>query len=336
MSLPTWNDRPSRDFTLWGLSFLFHLCLMLTVGLIWSPDSTAPPHSDDRVVGVALRHSLPQRDEPIEPEDQPDSAEDSPAADATSNQQASAAQLATTASLGPPSNTAVVDLDAALTQMLEGDAPSINSATMSQLSTTSSEATIGDPNQRLKLDGEPGSASLFGLSGTGHRFVYVVDRSDSMNSIGGRPLRAAKRELKRSLSTLTEKQQFQLIFYNDTPKRYVEPGSQMQLLLGERSTVAAAERYIDALAAFGGTEHMAALKMALRLGPDVLFFLTDARVPELNAAQLEEVRRLAERSGTTIYCIEFGTDGTAPHQSFLKQLASENGGKYRYLDISSL
>ncbi len=157
-----------------------------------------------------------------------------------------------------------------------------------------------------------------------------------MNSIGGRPLRAAKRELKKSLQSLTDKQQFQLIFYNDTPKRYVEPGSQMQLLLGERSSIAAAERYIDSLSAFGGTEHMAALKMALRMGPDVIFFLTDARVPELNAAQLEEVHRMAERAGTTIYCIEFGTDGAAPQRSFLKQLATDNGGSYQYLDISSL
>ncbi len=81
---------------------------------------------------------------------------------------------------------------------------------------------------------------------------------------------------------------------------------------------------------------MAALKMALRMGPDVIFLLTDARVPELNAAQLEEVHRMAERAGTAIYCIEFGTDGAAPQQSFLKQLASDNGGKYQYLDISSL
>ncbi len=39
---------------------------------------------------------------------------------------------------------------------------------------------------------------------------------------------------------MTEKQQFQLIFYNDTPKRYIEPGSQMPLLLGQPSSIAAA------------------------------------------------------------------------------------------------
>ncbi len=251
MSLQPWNDRPSRDFILWGLSFLFHLCLMVTIGVLWNPRLQAPAQTEDRVIGVALRHSLPQREElPAEtqPLDHVPSSQQT-TANAATKQNSSGTQPSSFSNLGPASDLAVIDLDSALNQMLEGDAPSSNSSAMAHLSRTSSEAAIGDPNKRVKLDGEPGTASLFGLSGTGHRFVYVVDRSDSMNSIGGRPLRAAKRELKRSLQSLTDKHQFQLIFYNDTPKRYIEPGSQMQLLLGERSSIAAAERYIDSLSA---------------------------------------------------------------------------------------
>ncbi len=63
MSLQPWNDRPSRDFVLWGLSFLCHLCLMVTIGVIGNPKSPAPAQTEDRVIGVALRHSLPHREE---------------------------------------------------------------------------------------------------------------------------------------------------------------------------------------------------------------------------------------------------------------------------------
>ncbi len=51
--------------------------------------------------------------------------------------------------------------------MLEGDRPSANAGPLSQLTEMSSESTIGDPNQPIKLEGEPGSATLFGLEGTG-------------------------------------------------------------------------------------------------------------------------------------------------------------------------
>ena len=134
------------------------------------------------------------------------------------------------------------------------------------------------------------TAMLFGISGSGSRFVYVFDRSDSMNGFGGRPLRAAKSELIRSLRSLTERQRFQIIFYNDKPTPFKPSGMALQLIAGEESLVAIAENYIRSIAAFGGTEHDGALKMALRMAPDVIFFLTDARIPRLSSAELREIK----------------------------------------------
>ncbi len=158
MSPLPWNDRPSRAFILWGLSFLFHLCLMLTIGVLWNPRSQAPAQTDDRVIGVTFRHSLPQRQEPPLETDQLDTeqSEQQTTAKTGSAQTSAGAQSTSLANLGPASDFAVIDLDAALNQMLEGDAPSSISGEMSQVSSTSSEATIGDPNKRVKLDGEPG------------------------------------------------------------------------------------------------------------------------------------------------------------------------------------
>ena len=90
------------------------------------------------------------------------------------------------------------------------------------------------------------------------------------------------------------------------------------------------------MGAFGATEHDSALKLALRMAPDVIFFLTDARIPRLSGSQLSEIQRRAERSGTTIHTIEFGNDAVEPLDSFLRDLARENGGQYRYLNVHSL
>ena len=110
----------------------------------------------------------------------------------------------------------------------------------------------------------------------------------------------------------------------------------VRILNGEDRTKRMAEQYIRAMTAFGGTRHMDALLMALRMGPDVIFFLTDARIPRLNGRQLEEIRIRSKRYGTTIHTIEFGSDFEEPRDSFLRTLAEDNGGKYRFLSAGGL
>ena len=95
-----------------------------------------------------------------------------------------------------------------------------------------------------------------------------------------------------------------------------------------------AESFIGSILADGGTRHMEALEMALRLGPDVIFFLTDAEDPKLSATELARIRRL--NSGTSINAIEFGSGPAGGGQNFLKRLAEQNHGNYGYVDISKL
>jgi len=110
----------------------------------------------------------------------------------------------------------------------------------------------------------------------------------------------------------------------------------LQLLTGDASMIRRAVNYVDAVKAFGGTEHYDALRLALRMGPDVIFFLTDARVPRLTSTQFAEVKRLADRSGATIHAIEFGPEPTSPGDSFLRKLSSDNRGEYRYISLDQL
>lgn len=186
-----------------------------------------------------------------------------------------------------------------------------------------------------------GSVTLFGLEGAGQRVVYVIDRSDSMNDQGGRPLAAVKTELIKSLQSLTPGQSFQLILYNQRPQLYSlgttsEPSGGGQLLNGDTETIERVIRYVRGARAFGDTDHLAALRAALWLAPDLVFFLTDGRWPALSERDLAEVRRLAGRAGAVVHAIEFGSGAVAPDETFVRTLARQNGGEYRYFSVQDV
>jgi hypothetical protein len=173
---------------------------------------------------------------------------------------------------------------------------------------------------------------LFGVRGRGNRFVYVFDRSSSME---GAPLAAAKRELLASLAALSSANQFQVIFYNQQPQP-------MPAFRGGAATMTAADElgkrqaasFAGSIFADGATDHLAALRMALGLRPDVLFLLTDANEPRLSPAELVAIRRLNRQ--TTIHAIEFGLGPPQRPLNFLQQLAMENGGQHTYIDVTLL
>ena len=79
---------------------------------------------------------------------------------------------------------------------------------------------------------------------------------------------------------------------------------------------------------------MQALTMALRMNPDVVFFLTDADEPRLSTSELQRIR--ARNRGTSINTIEFGSGPSSGRYTFLRQLADENQGKHAYVDVTSL
>ncbi len=87
------------------------------------------------------------------------------------------------------------------------------------------------------------------------------------------------------------------------------------------------------IVADGGTRHEEALWMALKLQPDVIFFLTDADQPELSPAQLEKIHR-TNNGRCSINTIEFGLGPPIHNDNFLVRLARENNGKYTYVDVS--
>ena len=180
-----------------------------------------------------------------------------------------------------------------------------------------------------------GAATIpfFGHQGTGTKFVYVLDRSLSME---GAPLRRAKEELIRSFRSLGELHQFNILFYNNEWLIW-RPGR--KLVFATPAEKEEAERYVGSIPAFGGTYHFTPLREAMILRPDVIFFLTDGVSEDDRTLRLPELERLNSQRGygAQIHVVQFGSDSLIARQSrLLKQLADQNRGQYLYIDVETL
>lgn len=195
-------------------------------------------------------------------------------------------------------------------------------------------AAIGAAPSRPAALGGKATVGVFGTTGEGYKFVYVFDRSGSMGGSGRNALEAAKAELLASLRALSQTHQFQIVFYNDQVTKFNPTGDPDRLVFATEQNKQAAARFLATITADGGTQHEAALSAAIRLRPDVIFFLTDADEPKLYPAQLQRIHRMA--NGITINTIEFGHGPRVPEDNFLVRLARENGGQHAYFDVSKL
>lgn len=313
--------RPGGRVPAWAVSMLLHVCLILGLFFWLDRQPSGMGQQQDRPVGVAVAHRMADHTVYETPQEQSEQAE--------SEQSSSSTSAAMAAANAPPSAAQPLDIDGLLASVTETPMPEAGGGTSSAL-----EAGSGSGDGPLK-DGEgggpPASTMFFGASGSGRRFVYVFDRSDSMS---GKPINAVKQELLRSLDMLGPQQAFQVIFYNNRPSYFEFAGFAM--IPADDSMKRRAATFVRAIDPFGGTEHYDAMRMALKLQPDVIFFLTDADLPRLGANELREIRSRCAESKTTVHAIEFGLEPQPANNSFIKVLASQNNGEYRYINVNSL
>ena len=312
---------PGSKVPAWAVSMLVHTALIIGLVLWVDRSPKGLGEQPDRPVGVAVAHRMADRTVYETPEEVSQQKQQ--------EQSASSAAVATIAAEAPPSAAQPLDIEGLLAAVTDTPMPESGGGASSAL-----EAGTGKGDGPLRDgDGEGPAAEtmFFGASGSGRRSVYVFDHSDSME---GKPLDAVKKELIRSLGLLTPQQSFQIVTYNNRPSFFNAAG--FSLLQADDSTKRRAETFVRHVIAEGGTKHYEALRMALRLRPDVIFFLTDANIPQLDSRELAEMRSRCAESSTTIHAIEFGREPLVPENSFLQKLASQNGGEYRYLNVNAL
>src|SRR3569623_437644 len=195
--------------------------------------------------------------------------------------------------------------------------------------TTGAGNMTGGHKRATSLAGGKARTSVYGIEGEGNKFVYVFDRSASMGDGSASPLASAKRELLRSLDNLSDTNQFQIIFYNDKPSQMNIGRQYGGMVFADAQGKEMARRYLGSIMASGATRHAEALEMAIRLAPDVIFYLTDADEPVMNAERLLKLKRL-NGGRTSIHTIEFGLGARSGGENFLAKIARQNGGKYLY------
>lgn len=311
------NQRTTSSFPAWLLSFLLHSAILTILGLVWTTRPKGTSGQQGGPIGIAVvfeakgEEQYYLMDDPVEE-----------ALEADSSAELSTASL-------PTAESALQEQEA----LLDGLMP--------RLEETGGANAAGDlglatGSVSLPTGGRAGAvkAELFGVEGEGSRFVYVIDRSDSMNGFEGKPMRRAKEELLQSLDSLGPTHQFQIIFYNDTPSPYGgSSGRGPQLLRGDDRSKQSAARFVKEMIATGGTNHVDALRMAISMGPDVIFFLTDGDLPKPSLSTLDNILTRAARGGSTIHCIQFGEGPRTVRSSWISYLAEESGGSFRYIDV---
>jgi hypothetical protein len=172
--------------------------------------------------------------------------------------------------------------------------------------------------------GGPGKqgTGLLAPAGRARRVVYVLDRSLSMGPTDA--LAAARREVLTSLRQLPVEACFQVIAFNETAEP-LRLGSRSGLLPAEPAVVEQAAQVLDALSAAGESRHVLALRQALALGPDLVFFVTDA--DELHPDDVQLITHL-NQGRAVIHTVELTARRPRPG-GLLGQLASANRGTYR-------
>ena len=306
----------------WILSFLLHAVLFFvfasSLKSCGSGGTVGPGDSDVREVGIYVKQ---------QPEPSPREENSTDDAGRTVPENA------------PTIEAVPTDVDDGIARLL--DLPKIDTSSIVGPGASASAFVPSQPDELLKSSGVSssipnrstgqGETSFFNIKARGTRFVYVLDRSGSMDSY--KAILEAKRELILSLMSLEATQQFQILFYNTVTLEMKTPSGKSHLFWATDINQTLARQFIAGIHADGGTDHMPALRKAMGLNPEHIFLLTDADQPQLSPADLDEIRRL-NRGVSKIHCVEFGKGPDVPVQNFLKRLAQQNGGSYRYCDVT--
>lgn len=301
---------PRRVVPAWLMSFLLHTLVLFLI--LWSMHrfTRGAAEVDNRTGGIVLVKADNQTTEYLS---------EGEVEDAEAASEAAAAANPTESEL-PPDLPGMESLEANVSATGQSLAESLNAAD-----------GMLDGTNPLKNIGGKITTEVFGVKGTGSVFVYVFDRSASMEGYEGKPLRAAKQELLKSLDSLGDRHQFQIIFYNDATRIFNPEGRQTDLVFATEAMKARAHRFVQSIRGERGTNHMKALKEALAFGPDVIFLLTDAE----GGFTPNELRLIQSwnRAGSVINAIEFGVGTSSGNDRSLQRLAAENGGHYLYKNV---
>ena len=191
--------------------------------------------------------------------------------------------------------------------------------------------------------GDGGPLAIFGMPGGGggigpktsfggipdhaNKIVYVLDATGSMSSA----FDSLKVQLRATISGLRPPQSFNIIFINDKNPPPLAPA----LLFTTPENKRKADDYVDTFAARGGTEPLPALEKAFAMQPDLIYLLIDPSDFPDKPKILEMMNKQNAKAKIKLNIIAF--EGKDPeNEKFLKDLAAQSGGVYKYVNQQDL
>lgn len=174
--------------------------------------------------------------------------------------------------------------------------------------------------QMLHAKPEEG-VSFFGTRSKGKRFVFVIDKSGSMNNQGR--LGKAKRELIATLRSLKPEARFMVYFFDQG----AEPMPVTSMMAATPENIAWAARWIEGRGVGGSTDPRDALRFTFNLKPDTVWLLTDGQFADDDEV-LKQIRTANSNAAIRINTVAFKDKSG---EAVLKQIAAENDGSYRFV-----
>jgi hypothetical protein len=125
------------------------------------------------------------------------------------------------------------------------------------------------------MAGEIGRTSFFGTPAQANRVVFLVDNSGSMKY--GR-METTLFELARSIDSLSEKQEFYVVFYSDQAYPMLYPESVMKPLPATKQNKERLYSWLYTVELCQGGALLKAMEIAKSLDPQVVYLLSDGDI----------------------------------------------------------
>lgn len=162
------------------------------------------------------------------------------------------------------------------------------------------------------------------------RVIFVCDASGSMIS----KMASLKAELAKAVNALDPAQSFDIIFMQDNHALALD---RTNLLLANDAGKRKLAKFLDDVSTSGPSDPMAAVRLAFRLKPQLIYLLTDGDFPD-NEALVAEIKKLNANQKVIVNTIAFVNDKDTDTEFLgtLKKIAKESGGQFKHVAENEL
>jgi hypothetical protein len=197
----------------------------------------------------------------------------------------------------------------------------------------------GDGGGPMAMFGTPGGGGIgpkgpvFGNGGNAREIVFLCDATGSMLN----KMATLKDELNKAVVGLRPIQSFDIIFYQDVKVEQF----QKTLVPATPEIKRKAGTYLEGVTSEGTTDPIPALEAALKLKPQLLYFLTDAADFPDTKAVTDTIAKYNKDNKIKINTILFVEDKTEHEKNLdseglMKGIAEKSGGRFRWVEMDAI